>query len=307
MMARRAKNPNTATTTPVTCEADPAPADQEPPAPPEDYRLTAEREAELLAEGRALGDDLQMFPGKTARRVIWYSRIQLAAERDAADLVKTPFPDDEPPLTLGEIHGMRDKIELFRITQSRWSAVFRTQHEAIVKFERVGEEAGRYRQTLLRFFDLGLRNDPEGQRRLSAIRQGRGDADLVQDVSDILVLCGAHAGAVATAPRGEAQAMARLIEMSPMLSRLLADKTLTPEAREARKVRDAAYTLVFRVERRIRAAAEYWYSGTDKLKPYAPFPLTSSTGGEDEGEAGDATDVEPPPPPASDVASPPPA
>ncbi|WP_437337376.1 hypothetical protein [Sorangium sp. So ce394] len=33
-----------------------------------------------------------MFPGKLARRVIWSSRIQRAAERDAADLARTPGP-----------------------------------------------------------------------------------------------------------------------------------------------------------------------------------------------------------------------
>jgi hypothetical protein len=272
---------------------------------PVPYRLTPEREATLLTEAHALGDDVYLFPGKLARRVAWASRIQLTAERDAAELVKAPFPDDEPPLTVAEIGSMRDKIELLRVTQSRWTAVQRTQLEALASFEKVASEAGRHKQCLLRFFDLRFKSDVEGQRRLSDIRAGRGDADLVQDVSDLLVLAEDHTEAIASAPRGEAAAVARLRELSPMLSRLLADKALTPEAREARKLRDAAYTLVLRAERRIRAAAEYWYEGTDKLKPYAPYPTTATTGGAEE-EEGDETTLEPSPP-AEVAASAPPA
>ncbi|WP_437836990.1 hypothetical protein [Sorangium sp. So ce1153] len=84
---------------------------------------------------------------------------------------------------------------------------------------------------------------------------------------------------------------ARLRELSPLLARMLADKTLSPEAQRSRKLRDAAYTLVAHAERRLRAAAEYSYAGTDKMKDYAPFPVSrgaASTGdgdGEEEGEA----------------------
>lgn len=283
--------------------------DQDPGQQQPGYRLTPEREAELLVQARDLGDDLRPFPGRTARRVVWYSRIQLTAERDAADLIRTPFPDDEQPLTLVEIQGMRDKIELLRVTQSRWSAVYRTQHEADVTFQNISAEAAEHKQTLLRFFDLRLKNDPEGRRRLSAIREGRGDADLVQDVSDLLVLCGEHSAAIAAAPRDEAKAVARLTAMSPELSRLLADKTLTPQARAARKLRDAAYTLVYLVERRIRTAAEYWYGGTDKLKPYAPFPTMAPGGSaevdeEEVAEAAPEAEPEPEPPPAEPAPEP---
>ncbi|WP_437303029.1 ATPase [Sorangium sp. So ce388] len=253
------------------------------------YTLSAAREAELVREAESLGDNTLYFPGKLARRVIWASRIQLAAERDSADLVRTPFPDDEPPLTRDEIHGLRDKIELLRITQSRWQAAQQRQERAAATFAKPAAEAAVHRQTLLRFFDLRFKKSAEGQKRLMAIRAGNGDADLVQDVSDLLLLCSEHAEAIDKAPRGEAAAVARLRELSPLLARMLADKTLSPEALRSRKLRDAAYTLVVNAERRLRAAAEYWYAGTDKTKDYAPFPVSrgaASTGGEEEGEAG---------------------
>ncbi|AUX28249.1 MULTISPECIES: ATPase [Sorangium] len=255
------------------------------------YTLSAAREAELLREAESLGDNTAIFPGKLARRVIWSSRIQLAAEGDAADLVRTPFPEEEPALTREEIRALRDKIELLRVTQSRWQAVQQRQEQAVAMFKGPAAEAALHRQTLLRFFDLRFKKSPEGQKRLMAIRAGSGDADLVQDVSDLLLLCSEHAEALHEAPRGEADAAARLRALSPELARMLADKTFSPEAQRSRKLRDAAYTLVVHAERRLRAAAEYWYAGTDKMKDYAPFPVSrgaASTGDEEEEEEGDA-------------------
>ncbi|WP_437335427.1 ATPase [Sorangium sp. So ce394] len=256
------------------------------------YTLSAAREAELLREAESLGDNTVIFPGKLARRVIWSSRIQLAAERDAADLVRTPFPDDEPALTREEIRALRDRIELLRVTQSRWQAVQQRQEQAVAMFKGPAAEAAQHRQTLLRFFDLRFKNSPEGQKRLMAIRAGSGDADLVQDVSDLLLLCSEHAEALRKAPRGEGDAAARLRALSPELARMLADKTFSPEAQRARKLRDAAYTLVMHAERRLRAAAEYWYAGTDRMRDYAPFPVSrgaASTGDEAEEEEGEDT------------------
>ncbi|KYF79465.1 ATPase [Sorangium cellulosum] len=296
------------TTSPRTNKAAKKPASRETQGAPRSstraaaYTLSAAREAELLREAESLGDNTVVFPGKLARRVVWASRIQLAAERDAADLVRTPFPEDEPALTREEIHGLRDKIELLRAAQSRWQAAQQRQEQAAATFAKPAAEAALHRQTLLRFFDLRFKKSPEGQKRLMAIRAGSGDADLVQDVSDLLLLCSEHAEALHKAPRGEADAAARLRELSPLLARMLADKTLSPEAQRARKLRDAAYTLVVHAERRLRAAAEYWYAGTDRMKDYAPFPVArgaattgeETTGDEEEGEAaaeeGDASE-----------------
>ncbi|WP_437955193.1 ATPase [Sorangium sp. So ce119] len=296
------------TTSPRTNKAARKPASRETQGAPRSstraavYTLSAAREAELLREAESLGDNTVVFPGKLARRVVWASRIQLAAERDAADLVRTPFPEDEPSLTREEIHGVRDKIELLRAAQSRWQAAQQRQEQAAATFAKPAAEAALHRQTLLRFFDLRFKKSPEGQKRLMAIRAGSGDADLVQDVSDLLLLCSEHAEALHKAPRGEADAAARLRELSPLLARMLADKTLSPEAQRARKLRDAAYTLVVHAERRLRAAAEYWYAGTDRMKDYAPFPVSrgaastgeETTGEEEEGEAaaeeGDASE-----------------
>ncbi|WP_437600269.1 hypothetical protein WMF28_01750 [Sorangium sp. So ce590] len=55
-------------------------------------------------------ESLSDHRARSARRVIWSSRIQLAAERDAADLVRTPFPEDEPAMFEMTTRGMMRKM-----------------------------------------------------------------------------------------------------------------------------------------------------------------------------------------------------
>ncbi|KYF73286.1 hypothetical protein BE15_22030 [Sorangium cellulosum] len=248
------------------------------PRPAPRHHLTGAREAELTREAESLGDVLLLLPGNLASQVAWLSRLQRAAQRDAADLIRAPFAGDDPPLTRGEIRGFRDKIELLRLTQSRWQATQRGARRAATGVEQPANEADQHRRTLLRFFDLHFRSDPEGQRRVSLIR-ARGDAELIQGVSELLALCAEHGGALQQAPRGEADAAARLGALAPLLSRLLDDRTLSPEARRARRLRDAAYALAMRAEGRVRAAAEYWYVDSDKLKDYQCLRASAAAAG----------------------------
>jgi len=145
------------------------------------------------------------------------------------------------------------------------------QASANSQFSTLAAEATGHKEMLLRVLDLRFRKDPAGQKRVSQIRAGSGDADLVQDLSDLIVLIAPHMPHLDSCPRGEASAARRLVELSPQLAHLLGAKTITDEARAARQLRNGIYTLVLNTERRIRAAAEYWYGGTEKMKEYAPY------------------------------------
>ena len=102
--------------------------------------LTPKQEAALTEEIVALGDNLLMFPGKAARRFAWSAKIQLAAERDADDLVRTPF-DGEPEISLDEIHAQGRRVTFLRTLQSRWQAVVSGQKKAAADFEKPAAEA----------------------------------------------------------------------------------------------------------------------------------------------------------------------
>jgi hypothetical protein len=284
--AKAAASPIVTTTAPIT------------------YRLTAERTAVLTAEAAALGDAVPVFPGRLAQRVRRSGEIRIAAERDAADLIRTPFRK-APKLTLAEIHAQRDRIEFLRESESRFQALRVSQKDAFAQFETLGGEAAKIKTRLLRSFDLCFTDDANGRKRVSDIRDGDGDPDLVQDVSDILLLCDEEKEYIAGCPREEAADVARLRELSPMLSHLLAAKGMSADATNARKRRDAAYALVMQTETRFRLAAAYWYDGTEKVKDYVAFvaPAKGSPGDVASGDGADAAEPAAAPEPGDGTAT----
>lgn len=289
------RDPKAKDKTRTSTKSAPSPVDAfVPPASPAGYTLTAERSAALTLEAIAAGAAVVTFPGRLAQRVRRSGEIRLAAERDADDLLRTPF-HGAPPLTLEEIRGQRDRIEFLRISESRYQALRATQKQAFTEFETTAGEAAAIKTRLLRTFDLRFAADAKGRKRVSAIRDGDGDPDLVQDVSDILVLCDEHAGYLAECPRGEAADVTRLRELSPILSHLLAAKGMGEAAIKARRLRNGAYALVMQAEGRFRLAATYWYEGTEKMKDYAPFVVPAKgSGAEEEGEGGEGGEGEEP-------------
>jgi hypothetical protein len=273
-------------------------------AAPVTYSLTAERTAVLTAEATALGDAVPVFPGRLAQRVRRSGEIRIAAERDAADLIRTPF-NKAPKLTLAEIHAQRDRIEFLRESESRFQALRVSQKDAFAQFETLGGEAAKIKTRLLRSFDLCFTDDANGRKRVSDIRDGDGDPDLVQDVSDILLLCDEQKSYLEGCPRDEAADVARLREISPTLSHLLAAKGMSADATNARKRRDAAYALVMQTETRFRLAAAYWYDGTEKVKDYVAFvaPAKGSPGDVASGDGADAAEPAAAPEPGDGTAT----
>lgn len=255
-------------------------SDEQVAAATKEYQLTSTKVDSLSQAIDALGDDVITSPGRLHHRIQWATRIRLAAERDAKDLVQAPF-FDEPPLTHEEIGEMRDQIEMLRATESRYQQLRTEKKDSTEEFDTLAKEAAGHKEALLRAFDLRFRRDPVGQKRVAKIREGSGDADLVQDVSDIVTLCQGYEAYLATCPRGEARSAKRLAEMSPHLTHLLGAKSLDAGGRTARRARDGAYTLMITTERRIRAAAQYWYDGTEKMKEYARYTPPSNTAGDD--------------------------
>lgn len=252
---------------------------------PDAYALSPEREAEILMEVAAIDGPPMRFPGRLDQRIRWSGRIRIVAERDAPELVQVPF-HGEPALSLEEIQALRDKIELLRLTESRFQTLRVRSQSAVKAFAEAAAEASRHKETLLRAFDLRFRNDREGQQQLSNIRAGAGDAALVQCVSDLLVLAGEESDFLATCLRGECDAVARLRHLSPLLSHLIAAKGMSPEALKARLLRDGVFTLVTHTERRLRIAADYLYRGAAKARDYAAFTaplLGRHDGSEEEG------------------------
>ncbi len=269
-----------------------------------DHWLTPEREAELRTAIAAIPDqDILRSPGRVADRVRWAAGIWISATRDAGELAKAPF-FDEPDLSPEEIAHWRDQFDMLRLAQSAFVAVRGAQKSASGEFQTLADEAAVHKETLLRTFTLRFRNDRAGLKRVVAIRKGTGDADLVQDVSDILGLCAGEEAYLARGSNGEAEAARRLAEMSPKMLSLLGAKARDEGTRAALRLRNGAYTLVQATERRIRAAAEYCYDGTPKMKEYAAYVPPKGAKPDPEDDVGDSPS---PTPGLSAPASPTPA
>lgn len=230
----------------------------------------------LAAEVLASAEPTPPAPGRMGERILWAMGIHLAALEDQVDLVTTPFAG-EAKLTAAEISMFRDHIELLRWAESNYHAKRIGIAAASQAWNEVYEPAYRDKEVVLRAFSLLFRNNAEGQKRVAKIREGAGDADFVQDVSDVLHLADEHKAGLASCPRGEAEAATRLKKVSPELTKLLAQKSTTGESKKAKALRHAAYATVSRTERRIRAAADYWYRGEDRARAYLAFPQSRNT------------------------------
>jgi hypothetical protein len=253
-----------------------------------DHKLTPEREAELRKAIAAIPDEeILRSPGRVAERVRWASAIWISATRDVEELVLAPF-FDEPNLTGEEIVDFRDRFDMLRLAHSAFMAVRGSQKSASGDFEVLAVEAAAHKETLLRAFTLRFRNDRVGLKRVAAIRKGSGDADLVQDVSDLLGLCVGNESYLARGSNGEAFAAKRLAEMSPKMLSLLGAKARDEGTRAAVRLRDGAYTLVQATERRIRAAAAYRYDGTPKMKEYVAYAAPKGAKPDPEDDVGDS-------------------
>lgn len=255
--------------------------------------LSDERIAQLTEEAQKFSGKVLSFPGKLRARLKHLGLMARAARGDVAELVKTPF-HDEPSLTHDEIARFGERVAFLRWTESNRRRFQGARKEASERFEVLAPEARGHVNKLLRALDVRYRNDPAGRKRLSAIRAGEGDTDLVQDVSDVLAESKNAEDFLARCPRGESAALARLREMLPELSALLDTKGPSATPVDARKLRDVAFSLVTLTERRLRSAADYWYDG-DRFKPYAAF-VDAGTPRENDEDAPDEDSTDDPSP-----------
>lgn len=293
-MARKStKKVVTSSSVPTTKASVQSPA-QDSPSPSQlgERPLSAAREAVLTKRIRELADEeILPFPGRLAARVQWALGIWTSASRDADELCRAPF-FDEPHITREEIADWRDEIGMLRLAQSRFLLLRGNQKIASAAFQPLGEEAAQHKETLLRAFSLRYRKDPAGLARVTFIRKGTGDADLVQDVSDLLGLCAGNEAFLARGTNGEAAAAKRLAEMEPRLLSLLGEKTRDEGTRAARRLRDGAFTLVTLTERRLRAAADYCFGGSPRMKDYAAYVAPKGAKPDPEDDVPDAATSE---------------
>jgi hypothetical protein len=131
------------------------------------------------------------------------------------------------------------------------------------------EEAHRLRQELLATSDYVFRNDVGLQQKVSAIREGEGIADLVQDLKDLTALMDSQRAAF-TAIDFDLALVERARTTSEELGRVRSSNTAQKTLNESKELRDQVFTWTNQAIDELRAAGLYLFRN-DKASLLALF------------------------------------
>ncbi len=182
------------------------------------------------------------------------------------------------PLTLDEVDSLGPLVEHLHVLHLRWRDTRTTGSTATAGSAASGEldrqraEQRELQRKLLAAFDLRFKNNADGRALLRDIRKGTGDADLLSDNVRLLRLSNAaeHRDWLASMPKGEAAAAARLTKLHAEFAKLLHDNPYDPAT--LKDLLDRAWTLFATLSAREHDAGRYHVSDHPARKSdYAGF------------------------------------
>ncbi len=170
-------------------------------------------------------------------------------------------------LNRGLVGELGRAIPFARETQSRW-AVLRDRSKPASQRDR--EERGvALRDELLSAARWNLRNDRAAMGTLSAISEGEGVADLVQDLNDLGELIERKRDAFAGDATFDAPASAEAARsVASEISVGAGVAKIDGESAEARDLRDRAYTLLAQLMEEIREAGRHAYRDDERMRKH---------------------------------------
>jgi len=157
-----------------------------------------------------------------------------------------------------------------REAQSIWNKDFRSQQEAQKQWSEQSTVAYDLRDDLLQSLRFAYRKDPALLSRVSAITDGNGHADMIQDLNDISVL-GRENPDPLTAIGFDLShldlASNRADELADLLAEANGDKA---DQNESKVIRDKAYTQLKELVDEIREAGKYVFrNDNNRVKGYS--------------------------------------
>lgn len=229
--------------------------------------------ASVDQEAAALrAEDVRRVPAWVTQRLGWFREIQRAGRAHAVELAKVPMPP-EPRLTAAEIDALDAKIQRLEVLVAALRAARSTPPAEDEELARLRGEIRGLQRVLLAGLAHIYRDDRAKRRRITEIRRGDGDADLLQDSRDILELCAQVGAALAELTHDEAAKAERLAEATARFRALVGSPAASASASSAPDLGDLrrrVYTLAARGVARIRAAARYQFPAGDPRR--AAFP-----------------------------------
>ena len=167
--------------------------------------------------------------------------------QEAEDLVVWAVDDKEALEAKGlvwtaTVEDIPARAGALRYAQAVWMKERYSQEEAIRQWKEQSPQAYQFRDDLLADFRFAYRKNPELISRVRAIAEGRGDADMIQDLSDISVL-----GKANPTPLEAINYDMTVLDQAETMSGDLADVLALAngsrmESSKAKETRDKAYT-----------------------------------------------------------------
>ncbi|SHF33362.1 hypothetical protein SAMN05444274_104457 [Mariniphaga anaerophila] len=156
-----------------------------------------------------------------------------------------------------------------RYCQANWMSIFRAREEAQNQWKEQSPEAFEFRDELLHAFSFAYRNLGDVKKKVMRIREGRSNADMVQDLIELAVL-GEKYPEPLTAINFDLEKLTQSRALSHSMSELLAASNgAAGEGNEVKVLRDKAYTLLAEKARIIREYGQYvFWKDESKLKRY---------------------------------------
>ncbi len=173
-------------------------------------------------------------------------------------------------ITADMINALPMRAGACREAQSIWNKDYRSQQEAQKQWAEQVPEAYAFRDDLLASMRFAYRKDEALLSRVSAITEGNGHADMIQDLNDIAVLGGAYPDPLTAIGFDLDQldvAATRADELADLLAEANGDKA---DANQSKLIRDKAYTHLKALVDEIREAGKYVFrKDPNRLKGYA--------------------------------------
>jgi len=155
------------------------------------------------------------------------------------------------------INDLPPRAGACREAQSIWNKDYRSQQEAQKQWAEQSPLAYEFVMDLLQTMRFGYRKDPALLSRVSAITEGSGHADMIQDLNDIAVLGRENPDPLTAIGFDLDQldlAATRADELADLLAEANGDKA---DQNESKVIRDRAYTHLKKLVDEIREAGKY--------------------------------------------------
>ena len=160
-------------------------------------------------------------------------------------------------LDWGIVESIPMRVLAYEEAQANWNNVRFGREEAMEIWADVSPGAYSLRDDMLSEYRYAYRNDVGMQPRVSAVAEGNGDADMIQDLNDLVVI-GRESPGPLEATAFDFSMLDKAAELCERLGHLRAEASVDKASyREQKLIRDQAYTYLMEAVDEVRTCGQF--------------------------------------------------